>query len=81
MPAGASADPQFQAMGTCGNAATTAGRMDRTLPLAFLLARLPKVTWMAPSFTSSAATWFPMILSGGGNPASLLLAGMRLWVR
>ena len=62
-------------IGTIGEASTTPGRKLSTLPRSAALARLPKVTWIAPDSTATALTKLLTMLVAGGRPALALSTG------
>src|SRR6187401_1935874 len=68
--------PQTQVIGTIGEASTTPGRKLSTLPRSAALARLPKVTWIAPDSTATELTTLLTMLAAGGRPAAALSTGI-----
>src|SRR6187401_2267749 len=68
--------PQTQVIGTIGEASTTPGRKISILPRSAALARLPKVTWIAPDSIATELKKLLTMLVAGGWPALALSTGI-----
>src|SRR6187401_576143 len=68
--------PQTQVIGTIGEASTTPGRKLSILPRSAALARLPKVTWIAPDSIATELKKLLTTLVAGARTATAVSTGI-----